>query len=112
MYHNISCSPEPAVIDQPGECSQDKCTRIGCQYVDISVPSQLSPHTTLDNVEIECCGEPTVSCQENCCKDTVEVVITQKVRVKFPIRYTVTACMGESVLECASCEEARKPQFQ
>ena len=98
MYHNISCSPEPAVIDQPGECSQDKI--------------QLSPHTTLDNVEIECCGEPTVSCQENCCKDTVEVVITQKVRVKFPIRYTVTACMGESVLECASCEEARKPQFQ
>lgn len=104
MDHNVSCVPDPAFLDQSCECPQDECMKIGYQYVDVSVPIQLSPHTTLDKVEIECCGEPTVSCQENCCKNTVEVVVAQRVRVKFPIHYTVTACMGESVLECADCE--------
>lgn len=105
MEHNVSCVPTPEPIGEPCECSQDKCTTIGCQFVDISVPIHLTPLTSLDKVEIECCGEPTVSCQDSCCKNTVEVVVTQRVRVKFPIHYTVTACMEESVLDCAGCEE-------
>lgn len=109
MDQYVSCVPDPAPMDQPCECSQDKCTKVGCQYVDISVPIQLSPHTTLDKVEIECCGEPTVSCQDNCCKNTVEVVVTQRVRVKFPIHYTITACMGESALDCTGCGETTEP---
>ncbi len=104
MDHNVSCMPDLMLMNQPCECTQDNCTKIGCQYVDISVPIQLEPQTTLDKVEIECCGEPTVSCQDSC-KNTVEVVVTQRVRVKFPIHYTVTACMGESVLDCAACEK-------
>ena len=106
MDQNLSYMPNPTPTKQPCECSQDNCTKIGCQFVDISVPIQLKPDATLDKVEIECCGEPTVSCQDNCCQNTVEVTITQKVRVKFPIHYTVTACMGESTLDCMDCKEA------
>ena len=109
MDHHVSFAPEPEPIGQPCEYSQDTCTKTGCQYVDISVPIQLSPQTVLDKVEMECCGEPTVSCQDSCCKNTVEFVVTQRIRIKFPIHYMIHAYMGESVLDCAGCEETMEP---
>lgn len=105
MEYDASYIPDTALSEQQCECSQDECIKIGYQYMDVSVPIRLNPRTSLDKVEIECCGEPTVSCQESCCNNTVEAVVTQRVRVKFPIHYTVTACMGESVLDCSGYEE-------
>lgn len=108
MEQNALCMSNPAPMKQQCECSQDNFTKMGCQFMDISVPIQLKPEAALDKVEIECCDKPTVNCCNNCCNNTIEVVVTQKLRVKFPIHYTVTACMGESTLDCIDCEEAIK----
>ena len=95
------CATDPPIPKPPCDCSQDGCTKVGYQYVDVSVPIQLKPHTTLDNVEIKCCGEPTIMCRENGCGNTLELTITQRVSVKLPLRYTITACISEAALDCA-----------
>lgn len=69
-------------------------------YADISVPLELKPHTTLCDMTVECCGEPTVDCRESKSGNACEITLTQKVNIKIPIRYQITACMGETVINC------------
>lgn len=91
---------EPMPSPEACDCPQDGCVKTGYHYADIRVPLELKPHTALGDMSVECCGEPTVDCRERKSDNTCEVTITQKVNIKIPIRYQVTACMGESVMNC------------
>lgn len=55
---------------------------------------------SIGEVTVECCGEPCVNCRECDCGDACEIVVTQKVNIRIPVHYQVTACMGDSTMNC------------
>ncbi len=85
-----------------GECScgDDGCTKTARHYADISVPIELSPNTSLGDVSVECCGEPTVVCRENMCNNSCKITVKQKLSVVIPIHYEVDVSMGKSDINC------------
>lgn len=85
----------------PHECKESSymdgnCKQTGYQYADISLPITLKPNVSLCDIEIECCGEPVVSCQKVPCNDMLHINVTQKVCVKIPLNYAVSACFDEN----------------
>ena len=91
--------------DVEKRCSKDDCVKLGHQHADVSVPIQLSPKATIGDIVLECCGEPEVKCHEDKHKDVCEVIVTQKVCIKIPIRYQINACAGESIIKCDCCDK-------
>lgn len=83
--------------------SYDDCENVHYQYADISFPVKLSPTVTIGDIEMEYCDEPVVNCCENRCEQNCNVTVSQKVRIKIPIRYEIDACAGESSINCNSC---------
>lgn len=82
------------------ECPKGECSKINYQYANVSVPVQLKPKTIAGDIIVECCEEPHIECNDNQCENQSEITITQKVRIKIPIRYKIDACVGESVISC------------
>ena len=82
------------------DCHNDGCTILNYQYANISVPVEVKPKTATGDIAIECCDEPSVECCTNECGDGLDIVITQKVCVKIPIRYQIEACVGEESIKC------------
>lgn len=93
-------APEQNTLPATCDCAQDGCTKTGYHHADIRVPLELKPNTALGDVEVECCGEPTVDCRKSEDCNACKVTVTQKVNIKIPIRYQVTACMGETAMDC------------
>lgn len=89
--------------NKPCPCIQDCCEQIARQYADISTPVELKPKTKIGKIKAECCGEPTVVCEEDICSNSCDVVITQKIIVTIPIKYEMSACVGTSTIECHGC---------
>ncbi|MGN0570968.1 MAG: hypothetical protein ACI4K9_02160 [Candidatus Fimenecus sp.] len=100
MALDTSIGAEQSTMPEACDCTKDGCTKTGYHYADISVPLELKPNTTLGDVEVECCGEPSVDCRKREGGNTCVVTVTQKVNLKIPIRYQVTACMGETAMDC------------
>ncbi len=86
-----------------GHRPDNKCMKTGSRFVDVKVPVSLKSKPSIGRVEVECCGEPTVQCVDEECCEASEVLITQKICVKLPIMYEVTASMGESCITCEDC---------
>lgn len=107
--HPKPASPQLSTQSCENECPKpDGCHKIADEYAEINVPVELRPKTELGEVTTECCGEPTVSCKCDPCNGTCNIVITQKVKIKIPIKYSVDTIVGNSVIECASnccCED-------
>lgn len=82
-------------------CNQG-CVKTGVQYADISTPVNIAPCVKIGEIITEYLGEPEVCCTESKCKNACELVILQNIRIKIPIQYNISACVGESVIDCAS----------
>ncbi len=78
----------------------DGCSTVNYQYANISVPVEVKPKTRVGDITIECCDEPMLECSANECGDGLDIVVTQKVCVKIPIRYQIEACVGEESIRC------------
>lgn len=78
----------------------DGCTTVNYQYANISVPVTVTPKTKAGEITIECCEEPTIECGTNECGNGLDIVITQRVCIKIPIRYQIEACAGEESISC------------
>lgn len=61
--------PEQEVLNYTDSCNQDGCAKIGHQYANISIPIELKPETTVGEIEVKCCGEPSVIHEENQCSN-------------------------------------------
>lgn len=83
----------------------DGCTKMAQQYADISTPVSINSTATLGKIETECCGEPTVCCEETPCDNTSRITITQKVCIKIPISYKIDACIEEDGISCNCNQE-------
>ena len=92
----------PVNVDPQRECKcgDDGCTKISCQYAEISVPIELKPNATVEDVSVECCGEPSVMCRENRCNNTCQITVRQKISITMPIHYEVDVSMGDSDINC------------
>lgn len=102
MPYNTPYQPEePAPGDLCG-CQQDGCEKTGYQYADISFPVELKPDADIGKITVECCGEPMVDCSERECASSSELIITQRVNIKIPVHFQVTACMGETYISCGN----------
>ena len=88
----------------PCVCEKDECLKIGRQYADVSLPVELKPKTTIGKIEVKCCGEPTVDCEDDICSDVRKIVITQKICVSIPIQYELTARTSDCSIECCCGE--------
>lgn len=82
------------------ECRESDCMTTSYQYSNVAVPVEITPTAIVGEIKTECCGEPTVLCKENKCKNSCEIVIKQKIRVEIPIIYKVKTCVGESKTDC------------
>ena len=106
MGPNTTYEAQQEFVKTAFNCPEDACVKTGYQYADISVPMELKPSATLGDIIMECCGEPDVDCRESKCGDSCEITITQKVSIKIPVHYQVSACVGNSTINCicdASC---------
>lgn len=78
----------------------DGCATVNYQYANISVPVEVKPKTRAGEVTIECCDEPCIECCADDCGNGLDIVITQKVCIKIPIRYQIEACVSEESISC------------
>ncbi len=81
---------------------RDGCNTVNYQYANISIPVVVKPKTVTGDITIECCEEPCIECCEGECGNALDLVITQRVCIKIPIRYQIEACAGEESISC--CE--------
>ena len=105
MAQNYNRSSLPEGSEEDGQQSLDECTRNVCQYAEICVSVEIKPRTVIGRIQAECCGEPEI-----CCKDYArcnnrgcnghEIIVTQKVQLRIPIRYEADVCNGAEKVVC------------
>lgn len=76
------------------------CTKIAYEYAEVSVPVTLKPNVCVKDIHAECCGEPQVECGQHSEGETCEIIVTQRIKIKIPVKFAVTACVGESDISC------------
>lgn len=108
MTQSAGYNRPPAEV--PPDDAQEKpcpghlgCISVGYQYADIKIPIELKPDVTVGQIETECCGEPVAVCINNKSEKTCEIILTQKICIKIPVRYSTTACIGEAEADCHGC---------
>lgn len=82
---------------------QDKCEaceKVTYQYADVKVPVKIKPKAVIGEVEAKCFGEPQVKYCEGHCKESCELVISQKICIKIPISYHVETKVGPDCVDC------------
>ncbi len=77
------------------------CLSVATQFAEVSLPVRLLPYIRLGELETECCGEPAVTVRQTpgCCRGC-ELVVTQTVCLRIPIRYGASADAGEISVSC------------
>jgi hypothetical protein len=80
-------------------CPED-CSKTGYEVAEVSVPVEVLPVTKVGEVETDCCGEPHVSCECDPCTNTCKIVITQRIKIKIPVKIGIKTFTGESQICC------------
>ncbi len=85
-----------------GGCDErnDGCSAVNYQYASISIPITVRPKTRTGDITIECCEEPVIECCNGECENGLDLVVTQKVCIKIPIKYQIESCVGEESISC------------
>ena len=80
---------------KPCECSQS-----AYQFANISTPIEICPEASVGCIETECCGEPYIECECEPCGASLNLVITQKIKVKIPVTVGIRTIEGNSYIQC------------
>ena len=91
---------EFSIIDFGGCDDRDGCGTVNYQYANISIPIAVTPKTRVGEITIECCDEPSIECIGCEHRHGLDLVVTQKVCIKIPVRYQIEACAGEESISC------------
>ena len=91
---------EFSILDLGGCDNRDGCATVNYQYANISIPVEVVPKTKVGEITIECCDEPCIECVGCECKGGLDLVITQKVCIKIPVKYQIEACAKEESISC------------
>lgn len=84
------------------ECDDqgDGCSTVNYQYANISTPIEIRPNVRTGEITIECCEEPFIECCDCDRENGLDIVVTQKVCIKIPVKYQIEACVGEESITC------------
>lgn len=99
-YNAAPCSQVPIRMETDECQTTDTCTKVGKQYADIAFSMEVKPNVHIGSIDLSCCGEPHIECNYNCCSDSIELNITQKLQIKIPLQYQVTTCFGDKIIYC------------
>lgn len=98
--NNISVGKDPYEnFPECDKCGKD-CTKLAKHYMDIKLPVEIKPEANVEKIQMECCGEPEVVCDNPQSLNTCHLLLVQKVCIKIPIRYTFKHDIGESIVDC------------
>ncbi|MBR2176944.1 MAG: hypothetical protein IJ861_08370 [Clostridia bacterium] len=93
--------PYEVYRDHPGG-KPDECEKNAKHYVDICVPIDVKPEAHVGKVEMECCGEPVIMCDDGKPDNVCRLILEQKICIKIPVRYTFKADVGKTIAECCA----------
>lgn len=81
-----------------------KYALIGCGRI---APHHISA-ADLGEIKTECCGEPYIQCEGEPCGNNLNIVITQSVKIKIPLKVGIRAIQGNSFIVCGDscCEKS------
>lgn len=115
LDYELSRQLEESGEKRPLECLEETnlgktsvaegCTKTAQQYADVSTSISLKSTATIGQLETECCGEPSICCEETQCENMCKITITQKVCIKIPISYKIDACINEDGINCNCNQE-------
>ena len=85
------------------DCCDDgyDCMKTEYQYADVSIPIKISPDIKVGKITSECTGKASICYCENCCENSCEFTVTQKIKIKIPIEYNVNVDHGDSIIKCS-----------
>ncbi len=95
----MMCNSYDMCPDMP-PMDTDKCKKDAKHYIDISVPVDVSPEAKVGKIDMECCGETKVVCDECKAHNVCKLTLIQKICVKIPITYSIRATTGEEEIQC------------
>lgn len=75
---------------------------VTAMYAKIDIPLKIKPVATLGDIQTESIGEPEISyskCKYNKEENTIELVITQTLRIKVPVEYGTEAEQGQAEID-------------
>lgn len=78
------------------------CFRTCQQFADIDVPIEIKPKAIVGKIKVECCGNPVIKHKGKC--DSCDIVISQKISVKIPIKYVVAVKVDEARVDCGDAK--------
>lgn len=92
---------------KPCDKKDHDCEGCGYQFADVSIPIEICPAADLGEITTECCGEPSVFCESEPCGNNCNIVITQSVKIKIPLKVGIRAIVGNSFISCTDgcCEK-------
>lgn len=76
------------------------CEKVGYQYADVSIPIEICPDASLGDIKTECCGEPYIKCEGEPCSNSCNIVITQSIKIKIPLKVGIRAIQGSGYIVC------------
>ena len=101
-YENGYCPEQDCKFDddKPHRPERD-CEGYAIQLADISIPLEICPDAKLGKIETECCGEPYIQCEHEPCGSNLNIVITQSVKVKIPVKFGIKTIEGNGFIKCS-----------
>lgn len=77
-----------------------ECSQCSYQLASVSTPIEICPEASLGCIETECCGEPYIECEHEPCGSSLNLVVTQKIKIKIPVTVGIRTIEGNSFIKC------------
>ena len=78
-----------------------ECDSHALQLADISIPLEICPDAKLGRIETECCGEPYIQCEQEPCGSNLNIIVTQSVKIKIPVKFGIKTIEGNGFIKCS-----------
>ncbi len=101
---NVNPFDSLPVCDKYDDCDKPHgrdCDTLASQLADISVPLEICPDVKLGNIQTECCGEPYIQCEHEPCGSNCNIIVTQSVKIKIPVKFGIKTIEGNGFIKCA-----------
>ena len=98
-YENGFCPEVDCKFDD--DKAPHDCGCFASQLADISIPLEICPDAKLGRIETECCGEPYIQCEHEPCGSNLNIIVTQSVKIKIPVKFAIKTIEGNGFIKCS-----------
>ena len=100
-YENGYCPEVDCKFDDDKAHHDHDCGCFASQLADISIPLEICPDAKLGRIETECCGEPYIQCEHEPCGSNLNIIVTQSVKIKIPVKFAIKTIEGNGFIKCS-----------